>query len=96
MAKPKELKSPQDQVEQLARDYKATFNTEAGKRVLEDLELRNFMKTTTFDGNPNIMIYREGQRSVLLHINTMRTADIKRLRELQEAMEKGQDMEVDL
>jgi len=58
--------------EQLRADYRATFSTASGVRVLKDLARRCFVKTTTFqDFDTNAMINREGKRSVFLHIETM-------------------------
>lgn len=58
--------------QQLKADYRATFSSAAGIRVLEDLSKRCFVRTTTFqDFDTNAMINREGKRSVFLHIQTM-------------------------
>jgi len=58
--------------QQLRADYRATFSSAAGERVLEDLSRRCFVKTTTFqDFDINAMVNREGKRSVFLHIQTM-------------------------
>ena len=58
--------------QQLRADYRATFSTAPGIRVLKDLSRRCFVKTTTFkDFDTNAMINREGKRSVFLHIKTM-------------------------
>lgn len=58
--------------EQLKADYRATFESDSGKRVLEDLERRCFIRTTTFkDFDPTTMVFNEGKRAVLLHIKTM-------------------------
>jgi len=48
--------------------YKQTFNTDEGKKVLEDLRLRCFSKKTTFDKDANVTAFNEGQRQVVLHI----------------------------
>jgi len=64
---------------QLMADYRATFSTAAGKRVLEDLSIRCFVKTPTFkDFDTNAMVYREGRRSVFLHIQTMMRKEKKK------------------
>jgi len=54
----------------LIYDYKNVFGSEAGKRVLKDLEKFCFYKQPTFNGtsDTNIMIMREGQRSIYLYI----------------------------
>lgn len=48
--------------------YKQTFNTDEGKKVLEDLRLRCFSKKSTFDKDANVAAFNEGQRQVVLHI----------------------------
>tara|TARA_E500000305_G_C4007853_1_gene230995 strand:- start:739 stop:963 length:225 start_codon:yes stop_codon:yes gene_type:complete len=48
--------------------YKQTFNTDEGKKVLEDLRLRCFSKKTTFDKDANVTAFNEGQRQVVMHI----------------------------
>lgn len=67
----KEKKLVKDK-EQIKSDYKATFGTASGIRVLEDLEKRCFVKTTTFrEPDLNATIFNEGKRTVFLHIQTM-------------------------
>ncbi len=48
--------------------YKQTFNTDEGKKVLEDLRLRCFSKKSTFDKDANVTAFNEGQRQVVMHI----------------------------
>jgi len=92
---PKQPKSAEDQM-QLQKDYKFTFSSTEGKRVLNDLEIRNWIRTPTISGERHMMAYREGQRSVLLHIKSMIDLDPKRIREMIEQMERGQEMEPEL
>jgi hypothetical protein len=94
--KPEKPKSSEDQIIELQKAYHATFSSTQGKRVLSDLEVRNWMKSPTISPELHFMAYREGQRSVLLYIKTMMEVDTKRLREMIEEMEKGQDMEPEL
>ena len=96
MTKLKDLKTPQEANEQLIKDYRETFNTAAGKRVIEDLELRFFYRTSTIANQEHIMIHRAGSRDVVCHIKTMVETDIKRLREIMEEMQKEQDLEPEL
>lgn len=96
MPKRKDLKTPLEVNERLIKDYRETFNTAAGKRVIEDLELRGYYRTTTIAGQEHIMIYREGARSMVAHIKTMVEYDIKELREYFKEMEKLQDLEPEL
>ena len=58
--------------QQLRADYRATFSSAAGVRVLEDLSKRCFAKYTTFkDFDVNTMVFNEGKRAVFLHMQTM-------------------------
>src|SRR2546427_12369175 len=51
--------------------YKATFlDTEYGKEVLEDLRLR-FYERLSFEIDPNITAFYEGQRSVVIRLLKM-------------------------
>lgn len=54
---------------QLQRDYRYLFNTEEGKRVLEDL-MRRFhaMDSTLVEGDPCGTHHAEGERNVVLYI----------------------------
>ncbi len=69
-------------IEELKKSYMATFNSESGKKVLADLEKKCHTKNTTFAGDANRMIFREGQRSIYLHIKSMMEMDIERLKEI--------------
>jgi len=96
MSKLKDQKSPLEVNEQLIKDYRETFNTASGKRVMEDLELRFFYRTSIVSNIEHIMTYRSGLRDAVCHIKSMVETDIKRLRELMEEMEKLQDLEPEL
>ena len=59
-------------LQELIKDYKIIFNTDEGKRVLDDLKKRsNFYNTTHVQGDSHDSAFREGQRSVVLFINNM-------------------------
>lgn len=59
-------------IKQLVIDYKTTFGSESGNKVLEDLKKRCSFETTTFvKGDSHDTAFREGQRSVVLFINNM-------------------------
>lgn len=51
--------------------YKRTFETEDGQRVLEHLESRFHLTTSTFSSDPTETAYREGQRTVVLFLKNM-------------------------
>lgn len=53
-------------------DFRQTFGTPAGKRVLAELLRRGWVTRPGFDpGNPYVTAYREGQREMALHIAGM-------------------------
>lgn len=57
-------------------DFQNTFTSEGGKRVLGRLsEFCNENKPTYVDQNSMGTIYKEGQRSVILHIRYMLNKD---------------------
>ena len=59
-------------LKQLVIDYKTTFGSESGQRVLEDLKKRCSFETTSFvQGDSHDSAFREGQRAVVLFINNM-------------------------
>lgn len=83
----KEQKQPEDQTVELKKTYLRCFSGKDGKTVLEDLESRGWMRTSTISPEPHVMVFREGQRSVMLYIRTMMDIDPKRIREIMEMME---------
>tara|TARA_R100000278_G_scaffold118725_1_gene99549 strand:+ start:805 stop:1017 length:213 start_codon:yes stop_codon:yes gene_type:complete len=59
-------------LKQLIIDYKTTFGSESGQRVLEDLKKRCSFETTTFvKGDSHESAFLEGQRSMVLFLNNM-------------------------
>jgi len=49
--------------------YKTVFGTQEGQIVLTDMVRRfGYTRNTTLDSDPNLMVHREGQRSVMVHI----------------------------
>ncbi len=66
-------------LKQLNIAYKQVFNSDNGKKVLEDLEKRcSYHTTTHIKGDSHESAYLEGARSVVLFIKNMLT---KRLEE---------------
>lgn len=56
-------------MQQLVVDYKITFNSESGKRVLEDLEdFAGYNKPCFHPGLPDKTAFELGQRNVILRI----------------------------
>lgn len=75
-------RKPQSQI-QLAIDYKTTFGTENGKRVLFDLMGACHMTSTSHvAGNPTETAYREGERNIMLRILSILERDVSKLREM--------------
>ena len=57
---------------QLKEDYKITFNSEQGQRVLNDLEKRCHEFVTTFSKDSSTeTAFLEGQRSILIFLKAM-------------------------
>ena len=69
------------QVKALKQAYNRLFNSEDGKVVLEDLTKVCFGKTTTINEMPHVMAANEGQRMVILHINSRMRLDTVKLEE---------------
>ena len=63
--------SARQDLKSLIQDYRTTFSTAPGKRVLEDMQ-RAYSKRTSFTkGAPDVMAFKEGQRAVLIAIDRM-------------------------
>lgn len=52
----------------LVRAYKNTFSTDEGKMVLHNLMKTFHVLNSTMDANPNEVMFKEGERSVVLRI----------------------------
>tara|TARA_R110001583_G_scaffold37454_2_gene122004 strand:+ start:404 stop:625 length:222 start_codon:yes stop_codon:yes gene_type:complete len=62
-------KEVEKKIKQLKEDYKITFGSEEGKRVLEDISIRCHESSTTFSkDNSHETAFLEGQRSISLFI----------------------------
>ena len=55
------------QIKVLKRDYRFTFDSKEGERVIADLKSA-YYKRSSFSKDTNEMAYREGQRSVIIRI----------------------------
>ena len=58
-------------IEDLKAAYKMAMETSDGKTILEDLELRFHIRSSTYVPDSNEAAFREGQRSVVLFIQYM-------------------------
>ena len=57
-----------ERIKSLRLAYRKTFESEDGKKVLEDLKRRCFYDKPTFVGDMNATAFNEGTRSVVLMI----------------------------
>lgn len=56
--------------EQVSQIYKNCFETEAGRMVIEDMKMRMFFHTTSFDKDPYQSAFQAGQLAALKYILT--------------------------
>ena len=61
--------------------YLTVFDNPSGKAVLDDLKKRCYVKTSTYDDNYGRMAFREGRRSIYVHIATILGKDIQEIME---------------
>lgn len=61
--------------------YLSVFDTPSGKDVLENLAKRCYVKTSTYDDNPQRMAFREGRRSIFVYIGTILGRDLQDIME---------------
>ena len=59
-----------EQLKLMQQAYNKVFQTKEGKEVLADLERVCFKNHTTAHELPHMTFFNEGQRAVLLHIET--------------------------
>lgn len=64
---------PEKEIQKLKHVYRQTFiETDNGERVLEDLEKRCNMHSSSYvAGDANATAFEEGKRAVILHIHNM-------------------------
>ena len=63
---------PNKKLKELKNDYKITFSSEQGQRVLNDLEKRCHEFVTTFSKDSSTeTAFLEGQRSILIFLKAM-------------------------
>ena len=53
------------------RDYRQTFGTQSGRRVLQDLRTSFSKRVSYTKGDPYDTAFREGERNVVLKIESM-------------------------
>jgi hypothetical protein len=65
-------KEVEKKIKQLKEDYKITFGSEEGQRVMEDISKRCHESSTTFiKDNSHETAFLEGQRSISLFIKAI-------------------------
>ena len=57
----------ENQLKNIKRDYRITFGSKEGERVIADLRSA-YYKRSSFSKDTNEMAYREGQSSVIIRI----------------------------
>lgn len=64
---------PEKEIQKLKHIYRQTFiETDNGERVLQDLEKRCNMHSSSYvAGDANATAFEEGKRAVILHIHNM-------------------------
>lgn len=75
-------KKQEELIIQKKKDYLSTFSSEAGKKVLADLENLCYVNKTTFSEIKGRTLLNEGMRFVVVHIKNMMKMNIERLKEL--------------
>jgi len=83
-------KKQQKQVDDVIA-YKALFGSPDGKRVLNDLIRTCGMLNATYAGDPNEVIFREGQRAIVVRILNILKIDPSRLQKNIEDMRKEEE-----
>jgi len=58
-------------IDDLRAAYRTLLDSADGKIVLDDMDLRFHMKSSTYVPDSNEAAFREGQRSVLLFLHNM-------------------------
>jgi len=78
-----EVSDSVDKQKQLYLDYQSVFATEAGIRVLEDLKVKGYEKTTTYHQDARQHAFTEGGRAFLLDLLNMLSVDVTKLEQQQ-------------
>jgi SOS response regulatory protein OraA/RecX len=70
-------------------DYKRTFSSEQGMRVLNDLVASNYLGESTFSKDLHEMAFKEGQRKVVLRILGILGTDPEKIKQMVEESHHG-------
>lgn len=74
-------------VKETRRAYLAVFTSDAGKKVLNDLRVAFYDRTSVVPGDPYLTHVCEGERTVILRILTILAEESDGLREVQPTAE---------
>lgn len=85
------LKKSQTNAEALYHAYHNVFDTDAGKKVLEDLTARCFGKMSPCHPNPTAMAANVGMQAVLFHIRARLEVNPAVRGTRQEPIQTGED-----
>ena len=69
------MPSDEDELKQLKQDYRITFASKEGERVLADLQSAYYHRGSYSKNDPHETSYREGQRSVIIRIINLMKED---------------------
>jgi hypothetical protein len=72
-----------------SHQYKETFSTESGKKVLLDLMRTHYIASLSYSKEPMDMAFNEGQRSVVLRILKFVKEDVSKIEKYMEDIERG-------
>ena len=76
--------------DRLVKLYMRVFETEDGIKVLKNLMKDCNVMNGTYNGDPHIMYYNEGRRSVVFDILKVLHINLARFKELNEELEEEQ------
>jgi phenylacetate-coenzyme A ligase PaaK-like adenylate-forming protein len=80
-----------NRVKERKQMYCNVFEEGEGKKILEELSNLAYIKKTTLDDNPQKMAFKEGQRSMVLHIQSMMAIDIDKTQKMAEQQAKQKE-----
>ena len=69
----------------IVKAYRNVFMSPEGEKVLQDLMKVHHVKSSSFDPNPQVAAFKEGERNVILRILTRMNLDIS---EIQKRLEE--------
>jgi hypothetical protein len=83
----------QEQISLIA-DYKQIFESEAGQNVLKDLLVKGHFFHTSYTGNSNDTIFREGERNIVnMILIQLQKSPADMLKHLEKQRKKGEEDE---